>query len=160
MSFTFLPDVVSLLLLCWTFILLWKQRNHFQSLLPISIATIFLSIGRIADVVLELSIAHFSSPLGWKRESFDLTMTNVGNVSDAVGILLLIYGFIKTIEFQKMEEKRIKNLEILLPLCAWCKKYRTENGDWKPIEEYLRDSGAPTVTHGICPECASKEMGI
>jgi hypothetical protein len=161
MSYTFLPDVASFFLLCWTFVLLWTQRKQFQSLTPVAIAVVFLSIGRIADVILELSISRYSSsPLGWKRESFDLIMTNAGNICDVIGILFLIYGFFKTIEFQKKEEKRIEDLEILLPLCAWCKKYRSENGEWKPIEEYLSDSGAPAVTHGICPECASKQLDI
>jgi hypothetical protein len=161
MNYTFLLDILSFLLLCWTFILLWKQRNQFHSLIPVANAAVFLSFGRIADIILELSISRYSSsPLGWKRESFDLVMTNTGNICDVLGILFLIYGFLKTIEFQKKEEKRIQDLETLLPLCAWCKKYRTENGEWKPIEVYLRDSGAPTVTHGICPECASKEMNM
>jgi hypothetical protein len=120
-----------------------------------------LSIGRIADALLELSISRYSSsPFGWKRDSFDLIMTNAGNICDVVGILLLVYGFIKTIKFQKKEEKRIQDLETMLPLCAWCKKYRAENGEWKPIEDYLRDSGAPAVTHGICPDCAIEQMNI
>jgi hypothetical protein len=161
MNYTFLPDLVSLFLLCFTFILLWRQRKRFQSLIPVAIAAVFLSFGRIADVILELSISRYaSSPLGWKRESFDLIMTNAGNICDVVGILFLIYGFMKTIEFQKKKEKQIQDLETLLPLCAWCKKYRTENGEWKPIEVYLRDSGGTMVTHGICPDCASRELGI
>jgi hypothetical protein len=161
MYFNFLPDIISFFLLCWAFILLWRQRNRFQSLTPVTISVVFLSLGRIADVILELSISRYSSsPLGWKRESFDLIMTNAGNICDVIGILFLIYGFFKTIEFQKKEEKRIEYLETLLPLCAWCKKYRSENGEWKPIEEYLHESGAPAVTHGICPECASKQLGI
>jgi hypothetical protein len=158
MRLTYLPDVASFLLLCWAFILLWRQRNQFRSVIPVSISVIFLSIGRIADIFLEISIAHSSSPLGWKLESFDVFMTDAGNICDTIGILFLVYGFLKTIEFQQKKEKQIQNLETLLPLCAWCKKYRTEDGAWKPIEEYLLESGAPTVTHGICPECASKEL--
>jgi hypothetical protein len=147
MNFIFLPDVIGFLLLCWAFILLWNQRKRFRSLLPIAIAVVFLSIGRIADIFLELSIAHSSVSIGWKRESFDLIMTNTGNLCDILGIMFLVYGFVKTIEFQKKEEKKIRDLETLLPLCAWCKKYRTENGEWKPIEVYLHESGAPAVTH-------------
>jgi hypothetical protein len=161
MNYTYLPDVVSFFLLCWTFVLLLRQRKQFQSLTPVLVATVFLSFGRIADVILELSISRYAStPLGWKRESFDLIMTNTGNICDVLGILFLIYGFLKTIEFQKKEKKRIQDLETLFPLCAWCKKYRSENGEWKPIEKYLHDSGAPAVTHGICPECASKQIDI
>jgi hypothetical protein len=129
MNYTFLPDAVSFFLLCWAFILLWRQRKMFQSLIPVAIALVFLSFGRIADVILALSLSRYSTPIGWKSESFDLIMTNTGNICDVLGILFLIYGFLKTIEFQKKKEKRIQDLETLLPLCAWCKKYRSENGE-------------------------------
>jgi len=158
MNYIFIPDSISFILLCSSCILLWRQRKHFHSLVPVAMAVICLSLGRIVDVFLELSIVRSSFSSGWKRESFDLLMTNTGNTCDLLGILLLIYGFLKTIEFQKKKEKQIQDLETLLPLCAWCKKYRSGNGEWKPIEEYLRDSGAPKVTHGICPECATREM--
>jgi hypothetical protein len=64
----------------------------------------------------------------------DVLLSNIGNVSDAAGALVLVYGFIKTVEYQRRGKKRIEDLETLLPLCAWCKKYRTESGEWKPIE--------------------------
>ena len=160
MRFTYLPDVASFFLLCWAFILLWRQRKQFQSLLPVSISVVLLSIGRITDAFLEISLAHPSFSLGWKHERLDVLMTDAGNICDMIGILFLIYGFLKTIEFQKKKDKQIQNLETLLPLCAWCKKYRTEDGDWQPIEEYLRNSGAPAVTHGICPECASQQLEL
>jgi hypothetical protein len=121
MNFTFLPDIVNFIFLCWAFILLWKQRNQLQSLIPVAIAVAFLSIGRITDIIAELSITHSSFLLGLKDESFDLIMTNAGNICDALGILFLVFGFLKTIEFQKKEEKLIQNLETLLPLCVWCK---------------------------------------
>ncbi len=154
MSLSFVPDSISFILLAWICILLWKEHKRFRSLFPISIAAVFLSIGRIADIALELSM------LDWKRRSVDVLLNNIGNVSDAVGALLLVLGFLKTIEFQRREKKRIEDLETLLPLCAWCKKYRTESGEWKPIEDYLLESGAPEVTHGICPECAAKQQKI
>lgn len=154
MSLSFLPDSVSFILLAWMFILLWREHRQFHSLVPISLAVLFLSIGRIADIVLELSM------LNWNRQPGEVILNNVGNVSDAVGALILVYGFLKTIEYQRREKKRIEQLETLLPLCAWCKKYRTERGDWKPIEVYLHESGAPDITHGICPECAEKQRRI
>jgi len=38
----------------------------------------------------------------------------------------------------------------LLPLCAWCRNIRSEQGHWSSLEEYVGQSG---VTHGICPDC-------
>jgi two-component system, sensor histidine kinase and response regulator len=47
----------------------------------------------------------------------------------------------------------IKTLTGLLPLCAWCKKVRDDQGYWSQIEVYIRNHSRAEVTHGICPEC-------
>lgn len=47
-------------------------------------------------------------------------------------------------------------LKGLLPICAWCKKVRDDEGYWKMIEEYIEAHSDMSVTHGICPECIRK----
>lgn len=44
----------------------------------------------------------------------------------------------------------------LIPICAWCKKIRTEDMSWKSIDMYLADIGFGVFTHGMCPGCAEK----
>jgi len=58
-------------------------------------------------------------------------------------------------------EKRIKELEEkmqiiehIVPICSSCKKIRTEEEKWIPIEEFLREH--MEFTHSLCPECARK----
>jgi PAS domain S-box-containing protein len=51
---------------------------------------------------------------------------------------------------------RIKTLKGLLPICASCKKIRTDKGFWQQIEEYIGDHSEAEFTHGLCPECARK----
>jgi PAS domain S-box-containing protein len=41
----------------------------------------------------------------------------------------------------------------LLPVCAWCKRVRDDNGFWEKIEEYLRKHTGSAISHGMCPEC-------
>ena len=53
---------------------------------------------------------------------------------------------------------RIAHLEHLLPICAWCKRIRTEENTWMAIEAYLALEAATDLTHGICPECKSRLM--
>ncbi len=43
----------------------------------------------------------------------------------------------------------------LLPLCAWCKNVRNDDGYWQRIETYLTTHRV-NVTHGICGDCAAK----
>ncbi|MEI6669456.1 MAG: response regulator [Acidobacteriota bacterium] len=51
---------------------------------------------------------------------------------------------------------QVKTLSGLLPMCAWCRKVRDENGYWKPIEVYLRERTDASISHGICPPCRQK----
>ncbi len=52
----------------------------------------------------------------------------------------------------------IKQLGGLLPICAWCKKVRDDEGYWQQIEQFICEHTDATFTHGICPECARTLM--
>lgn len=52
--------------------------------------------------------------------------------------------------------RKIERLETLLPLCASCKSFRGEDGAWHPVEEFLAEHAATSVTHGMCPTCAER----
>jgi sigma-B regulation protein RsbU (phosphoserine phosphatase) len=52
--------------------------------------------------------------------------------------------------------RHMKQLEGLLPVCAWCKKIRDERGRWEEMETYIsRFHSDASFTHGSCPSCAS-----
>lgn len=51
---------------------------------------------------------------------------------------------------------QINILHGLLPICAWCKRIRDEQGDWHILETYVHDHSEASFTHGICPECIEK----
>ncbi len=51
---------------------------------------------------------------------------------------------------------KIKTLKGLLPICAWCKKVRDDNGYWKQVEQYIQEHSEAEFTHGMCPDCQSK----
>lgn len=57
---------------------------------------------------------------------------------------------------QKMNDEKIKKLETLLPLCAWCKKVHTENNDWLELETYIIKNNKQNITHSVCPGCKDK----
>jgi hypothetical protein len=48
----------------------------------------------------------------------------------------------------------VKELEGLLPVCAWCKKVRDDEGYWQELEAYLQPRTKASFSHGICPSCA------
>jgi hypothetical protein len=49
---------------------------------------------------------------------------------------------------------QVRELEGLLPLCAWCKKVRDDQGYRQELETYLKPRTRASFTHGICPDCA------
>ncbi|MBI4657833.1 MAG: response regulator [Verrucomicrobia bacterium] len=50
--------------------------------------------------------------------------------------------------------QKTKTLRGLLPICASCKKIRSEQGEWTSVEAFLTRHLEVTFTHGLCPECA------
>ena len=81
-------------------------------------------------------------------------------------LLALLYGRYRTkkqseARFRAQAEalsealERVKTLRGLLPICAWCKKIRDDNGYWTQVEAYVADHTAAEFTHSICPPCAN-----
>ncbi len=51
---------------------------------------------------------------------------------------------------------QIKTLRGFIPICAYCKKIRDDEGYWQQIEQYIRDHSDAEFSHGICPDCLAK----
>jgi len=63
---------------------------------------------------------------------------------------------------QSLEEKNdnlqkamgeIKALQGIIPICAWCKKIRDDEGFWKQVEVYFSERSDVMFSHGVCPDC-------
>ncbi len=50
----------------------------------------------------------------------------------------------------------VRALQGLLPICAWCKRIRDDEGYWNQVEAYLHKQTGVDFTHSICPECLEK----
>ncbi len=67
------------------------------------------------------------------------------------------------LEFRRITRRLAESLEHvqtlrgLLPICAWCKRIRNDQGYWTQVEAYIRENTEADFTHGICPECLEKE---
>jgi len=61
---------------------------------------------------------------------------------------------------QQLEDQlaRIRTLEGLLPICAYCKKIRDDKGYWQMLEQYITEHSCATFSHGMCPDCYAREM--
>lgn len=48
---------------------------------------------------------------------------------------------------------QVKKLSGLLPMCAWCKKIRDDEGYWTQLEKYIHEHSEAVFSHSICPAC-------
>ena len=55
-------------------------------------------------------------------------------------------------------QKEVRQLEGLLPICAYCKKIRDEHEHWCQVEEYVAHRTEATFSHGICPDCYERHL--
>ncbi len=53
---------------------------------------------------------------------------------------------------------QVKTLRGLLPMCTGCKKIRDDRGYWQQIEAFIANHSRAELTHGICPDCATKYL--
>lgn len=51
---------------------------------------------------------------------------------------------------------QVHQLSGMLPICAWCKKIRDDDGYWSEIEAYVARHSDAEFTHGICPDCKAQ----
>jgi CheY-like chemotaxis protein len=64
---------------------------------------------------------------------------------------------------EKIKELRdalnhIKTLRGIVPICAWCKKVRDDEGYWERVEHYVSKHSYAKFSHGLCPECLKKQI--
>jgi len=50
----------------------------------------------------------------------------------------------------------VRTLQGLLPICAYCKRVRTDENYWQQIESYVSTRSDLRFSHGICPDCYPK----
>ncbi|WP_108649489.1 hypothetical protein [Dongshaea marina] len=67
--------------------------------------------------------------------------------------------FFRGYALKKQLEVRVEELEVLLPICASCKKIRKADcapedmSSWVDVEQYITDKTRTEFTHSLCPEC-------
>lgn len=52
--------------------------------------------------------------------------------------------------------KELHDLQLLVPICAYCKSIRRTDGNWQSLEKFLIENGKNSLTHSICPHCKNK----
>ena len=100
--------------------------------------------------------------LSWLNKLVDLPHLLVGGDSHAskwrdsaieTFMILLVWAFVLSVT--KRLVARLRYLEGLLRVCAWCRKVG-HSGKWMLLEEYFAEGLHVGTTHGVCPDCLKK----
>lgn len=54
--------------------------------------------------------------------------------------------------------QNVRQLQGLLPICAWCRRVRDDQNYWHQVEHYVAARTDTRFTHGVCPDCLKAEM--
>lgn len=116
-----------------------------------------MTVGMVALSVILTTVFMWGMKVPW----WDVG-TKLAIICPLVATPPIVYLFLRLIEKlnalnMELEQalSEVKELSGLLPVCAWCKNIRDDEGYWSKFESYLSEHTNSEVTHGICPECAA-----
>ena len=82
-------------------------------------------------------------------------------INDSIRVLILggfAYLIDRIVTYKRGLEKEVRVLRGILPICSFCKKIRNKDGNWEPLERYLKTHSEAELSHGMCPECAKQHF--
>ncbi|HET9465309.1 MAG TPA: hypothetical protein VFO71_07260 [Gemmatimonadales bacterium] len=119
--------------------------------LPVALATAThgRTVGSLLAVLLPVVRLSFflqwALPSSWTLEAVDT----------AVDVAVLI-GFSVLIDQLIRQQREIRVLEGMLPICGFCKRIRDERGGWHQLESFITLHSGALFSHTFCQECGRK----
>jgi CheY-like chemotaxis protein len=52
----------------------------------------------------------------------------------------------------------VTQLQGMLPICAYCKKIRSDENYWEQVEDYVAQHSDAQFSHSVCPDCYEKYL--
>ena len=74
-------------------------------------------------------------------------------------LVLLAFLVARTARQTKELDRRVRQLEGILPICMFCKRIRDDHDNWHQLESYITDHSGAFFSHGICADCQKKHYG-
>lgn len=117
-------------------------------------------------------IARFERRLAEADEGASFTRAEAAEVFDAYKALLRRMGRIAKISDSYQSEVKslvlelreaaanVKALKGFIPICASCKKVRSDEGYWKQLEQFISENSDAMISHGLCPDCVSNYRSL
>jgi NADH:ubiquinone oxidoreductase subunit K len=136
------------------------QRAH-RFVAAVLLFEVALLAFRAVSVFLAPPQATFSPSLVTTVFYLQVTM---GSILLGAGLLVLLYRRSHLAEQERVTDletalAKVRTLEGMLPICAWCKRIRDDQDHWQAMERYVASRTDASFSHSICPDCATKFEG-
>jgi PAS domain S-box-containing protein len=80
----------------------------------------------------------------------------VGHATDVTEQKRVEHELQSTLKDLQKALAEVRTLKGLLSICAWCKRIRTQTGEWMELEAYIAANSEANFSHGVCPDCLPK----
>lgn len=136
---------------------LWRAKGLLQSLLRVTAGVFaFQAIFHAYRTVLAVQVMRGS------ETTTNAFVQTLGDLEVSLFIVALFVSvLVAYLRLGNLELRRalddVQQLSGLLPVCAWCRNVRDDQGYWTRIEQYLSERQV-MVTHSICESCQAKHF--
>lgn len=113
-------------------------------------------------------VSYLGLPLMWPDGSVFGTICVLDNKGNEygqtfVGLMekfkLLVESQLLLVQQNKMLQSRLNEIQTLrgiIPICAYCKQVRNDEGYWEQVEAYISRRSQVDFSHGLCPACEAR----
>lgn len=118
---------------------------------PVALATTTHGPRGGVGVAVVLPLLRLSFFLSW-----DLPSSWVLEAVDTAVDVAILIGFSLVLNKILQQQRAIRVLQGMLPICAFCKKIRDETGRWRQLESFISEHSSAQFSHTFCQDCAQK----
>ena len=115
---------------------------------PVSIATAAQGLSGGVIVAILLPLIRLSFFMRWGLQT-SWTLEWVDTLVDVA----ILSAFAVTIDQIVRQQRQIKVLEGMLPICSFCKRIRDQDGEWRRIESFIAERSGAQFSHTFCQQC-------
>jgi len=155
-SITDVHPVHWILLMLGILVLDYATGPHIQLallfLLPVALATASQGLMVGLGVAVALPILHLSFFAKWP-----LPASWVLQIADTLIDVGLLVAIALMVDYIVRQDREIRVLEGLLPICSFCKRIRDEQGEWRQLETYIAARSLARFSHTFCRDCGRRE---
>jgi hypothetical protein len=119
---------------------------------PVILAAWYSGRGAALTLASVLPLVHLLFVATWWRpEHWGAVAATTA--ARGVVVLLIALWFDRLAAHEAAVSRHLEAIEGLLPICAFCKSIRNDDGEWERLEAFISRRSDARFSHGFCPAC-------